>query len=141
MDLTRCQILLVEDDEVDVMNIQMAFKKANLLNKVTITSDGQEAVEALRSGEIKKPLLILLDINMPRMSGLEFLRWLRQDETWNLTPVVVLTTSNADRDKVEAYKAGVAGYIVKPIEIGDFVETVAKIGNYWSICEFPTHVV
>lgn len=130
-------ILVVEDDEVDRLNIQRSFKKVNIINPLYFAEDGLIALEKLASEEIKKPLLILLDIKMPRMNGLEFLTKLRQDDTWKSVPVVILTTSADEKDKVEAYNLNVAGYVVKPVEFEGFLGAVATIGSYWSMCEFP----
>lgn len=134
-------ILLVDDDEVDVMNVQRAFKRNNILNPLSVASDGIEALEMLR-GQGPNPLpavkrLILLDLNMPRMSGLEFLRELRDDAALRPLSVVVLTTSDDERDKVEAYNLNVAGYILKPVTFTAFVEAMATLNKYWSINELP----
>jgi CheY-like chemotaxis protein len=134
-------ILLVDDDEVDVMNVQRAFRKNNILNPLYVAHNGLEALELLRSdGPEAVPRdrrLILLDLNMPKMNGLEFLREIREDpELHNLT-VIVLTTSDDERDKVEAYNLNVAGYIVKPVTFLAFVEAVAALNKYWSINELP----
>ncbi len=130
-------ILVVEDDEVDQMNIVRAFQKANIANDLYFARDGQDAIDILRKEEIKKPLLILLDLNMPRMNGLEFLQILRSNPEWKQIPVVVLTTSNVEKDKMEAYNLMVAGYVVKPVAVADFMVAVSKIESYWSLCEFP----
>jgi CheY-like chemotaxis protein len=132
-------ILVVEDDEIDQMNISRALKGAKIANPVTYVGDGIAALEAIDEGKLNKPLLILLDINMPRMNGIEFLQALRKKTGWEHTPVVILTTSNAERDKISAYKLDVAGYIVKPVETPIFMSTVATIGSYWALCEFPSN--
>src|SRR5512134_536686 len=106
-------ILLVEDDHVDVMNVQRAFGKNNITNPIFVAGNGVDALEMLRSGEIpKERRLVLLDLNMPRMGGIEFLRELRADPELRGVCVVVLTTSNEERDKVEAYELNVAGYLL-----------------------------
>ena len=131
-------ILLVEDDAVDVMNVQRAFRKNNIANPLYTAGDGIEALEALRSGKIPSTKrMILLDINMPRMNGIEFLRELRADPELSPTPVVVLTTSNEDKDKIEAYKLNVAGYLLKPVTFTNFVELMATLNKYWTLVEFP----
>lgn len=135
-------ILLVEDDEVDVMNVQRAFKKNNITNPLFFASNGLEALSILRGSNAKKTIpqarrIILLDLNMPKMNGIEFLRVLRADEQLQSIPVIVLTTSNEDKDKVEAYKLNVAGYILKPVTFSNFVETVATMNKYWSLVEIP----
>lgn len=131
-------ILLVEDDEVDVMNVQRAFKKNNILNPLHIASDGIDALSVLRSNAMPRDRrLILLDLNMPRMGGIEFLREVRKDPELRATPVVVLTTSNEEKDRVEAYNLNVAGYILKPVTLASFVETMAALNRYWTLNEFP----
>jgi CheY-like chemotaxis protein len=131
-------ILLVEDDEVDVMNIRRAFKKGNITNPLFTAGNGLEALEMLRGDEMPRTRrLVLLDLNMPRMNGIEFLRELRADAELSPTPVVVLTTSDAERDKVEAYNLHVAGYLLKPVTFGNFCETMASLNKYWALVEMP----
>lgn len=135
-------ILLVEDDEVDVMNVQRAFKKNNITNPLYFASNGLEALSILRGSDRQLNIpqgrrLILLDLNMPKMNGIEFLKQLRLDENLKSIPVIVLTTSNEDKDKVEAYKFNVAGYILKPVTFSSFVETVATMNKYWTLSEMP----
>lgn len=136
-------ILLVEDDEVDVMNVQRAFKKVNITNPVYLATNGIEALSMLR-GESTQPTeipperrLVLLDLNMPKMGGIEFLQELRSDPQLRTTPVVVMTTSNQDQHRVEAYNLNVAGYLLKPITFADFVEMMAALNRYWILCELP----
>jgi CheY-like chemotaxis protein len=131
-------VVLVEDDEVDVMNVQRAFKKNNISNPLFIAGNGLEALELLRSGSIpKKNRIVLLDLNMPKMNGIEFLRALRADGELAPTPVVVLTTSNDDKDRVDAYQLNVAGYLLKPVTFTSFVEVMAALNKYWTLIEFP----
>ena len=131
-------ILLVEDDEVDVMNIRRAFKKGNITNPLFVAGNGLEALEMLRGGGVpRERRLILLDLNMPRMNGLEFLRELRGDEELGGTPVVVLTTSDDDRDRTEAFRLNVAGYILKPVTFARFCEAMAALNHYWTLVEMP----
>jgi CheY-like chemotaxis protein len=134
-------ILLVEDDEVDVMTVQRAFKKGNINNPLYIAGNGIEALAMLRGQSGLVPAMpterriILLDLNMPKMNGLEFLQELRADPAIRQTPVVVLTTSNEERDRVQAYDLNVAGYILKPITFGNFVELMVTLNKYWALCE------
>jgi CheY-like chemotaxis protein len=129
-------ILLVEDDEVDVMNVRRAFEKSHIMNPLFVAGDGLEALEKLRDGEVPRGRrLILLDLNMPRMNGIEFLREVRKDPELAATPVVVLTTSNDDRDKVEAYNLNVAGYLLKPVTFGNFCEVMVALNKYWTLVE------
>jgi CheY-like chemotaxis protein len=141
MDEKLLHILLVDDDEVDVMNVQRAFKKNNIRNPLYIASNGLEALELLRGqGEPVIPgprRLVLLDLNMPKMSGLEFLRAIREDPALRSLTVVVLTTSDDERDRIEAYNLNVAGYILKPVTFTAFVEAMATLNKYWTINEFP----
>lgn len=132
------QILLVEDDEIDVENVRRAFAETEAPTFITVARDGQQALDLLVSGQVPiDNLLILLDLNMPRMNGIEFLRALRANETFNHLPVVVLTTSDAEPDKVSAYNLNVAGYMLKPITFDDFVTTLDAVETYWRLQEFP----
>lgn len=129
-------ILLVEDDEVDVMNVERALRKNDIGYPLYVAPNGLEALEMLRDGRVPNHRrLILLDLNMPRMNGIEFLRELRADPALRPTVVVVLTTSDEERDKVEAYNLNVAGYILKPVTFNKFVDLVARLHNYWSLNE------
>jgi CheY-like chemotaxis protein len=131
-------ILLAEDDELDVKNIRRAFKKGNITNPLYVAGNGLEALEMLRGTEMPRTRrLVLLDLNMPRMNGIEFLRELRADPELTATPVVVLTTSDAERDKVEAYNLHVAGYLLKPVTFANFCETMASLNKYWALVEMP----
>lgn len=131
-------ILLVDDDEVDVMTVKRAFTKANITNPVFVAVDGVEALALLRNGGIPPGRrIILLDLNMPKMNGIEFLRELRSDPVLGPTPVVVLTTSNEDRDRVEAYRLNVAGYLLKPVTFTTFAEVMATLNKYWTLQELP----
>lgn len=133
----------MEDDEVDVMNVKRAFKKNNITNPLYIAGNGIEALGILKGNDPNLPQmpctrrLILLDLNMPKMSGLEFLHVLRADPELKITPVIVLTTSDEDRDRVEAYNLNVAGYILKPVTFGNFAEVMATLNKYWTLCEIP----
>jgi CheY-like chemotaxis protein len=131
-------ILLVEDDEVDVLNVKRAFQRNHIANPLFVAEDGIEALEQLRSGAIPRDRrIVLLDLNMPRMNGIEFLRELRADPELRLTTVVVLTTSNDDRDKVDAYDLNVAGYLLKPVTFSNFCELMATLNRYWALVELP----
>jgi CheY-like chemotaxis protein len=136
-------ILLAEDDELDVMNVQRAFKKNNIANPLHVACNGVEALEMLRGQNGEPPAvpedrrLILLDLNMPRMGGIEFLRELRADPKLKHITEVVLTTSDEERDKVDAYNLNVAGYILKPVTLSAFVEIMATLNKYWTVNELP----
>lgn len=134
-------ILLVDDDEVDVMNVKRAFKKNNIPNPLYVAANGLAALAMLRGeSEVRFPQkrrLILLDLNMPRMGGIEFLRELRADPDLKVIPVIVLTTSNEDSDKVEAYHLNVAGYILKPVTFSKFIDAMVALNTYWTLSELP----
>ena len=131
-------ILLVEDDEVDVMNVKRAFENNHITNPLFVAGNGLEALEKLRNGEVPQGRrIVLLDLNMPKMNGIEFLHELRKDPEIAATPVVVLTTSNNERDKIEAYNLNVAGYLVKPVTFADFSELMVTLNKYWTLVEMP----
>ena len=131
-------ILLVEDDEVDVLNVRRAFQKNNIANPLFVASNGLEALEQLRGNMIpRERRIVLLDLNMPRMNGIEFLRELRQDPELKQTPVVVLTTSNDERDRIEAYNLNVAGYLLKPVTFSNFCDVMTALNKYWALVELP----
>ncbi len=134
----RTNILLVDDDEIDVMNVRRAFGKGNIENPLFVANDGIQALEMLRSPAIPKDRrLVLLDLNMPRMGGIDFLRELRADPELKSIPVVVLTTSADERDRVEAFDLHVAGYLLKPVRFLAFVELMSTLNRYWALVEMP----
>ncbi len=142
MNYKAVNILLVEDDMIDVMNVKRAFKKNKINNALLFAENGVEALEMLRGENGKEPIkpipkIILLDLNMPKMGGIEFLKELRADENLKNISVFVMTTSNEDNDKVEAFKLNVAGYILKPLSFESFVNAVSTLHNYWMLCEYP----
>lgn len=130
-------VLLVEDDEVDIMAVKRAFDKAKIANPVIVAHDGIEALEKLRSGDVSRPFLILLDLNMPRMNGLEFLDEIRNDDDLKASVVFVLTTSKAEEDKWAAYQRNIAGYIVKENVGREFLDAVSLLDHYWRVVELP----
>lgn len=131
-------ILLIEDDQIDQMNVKRAFERNKITNPLYIAENGHEALEMLRDGRVPhERRLVLLDLNMPKMNGIEFLEALRADEQLSPTPVVVLTTSNDEQDKVNAYNLNVAGYLVKPVTFNNFVELMAALNKYWTLVELP----
>ncbi|HEY5938687.1 MAG TPA: response regulator [Kofleriaceae bacterium] len=138
MDDRALNILLVDDDEVDVMTVKRAFQKANITNPMFIASNGVEALQLLRSESVPASRrLILLDLNMPQMNGIEFLREIRKDPELQAITVVVLTTSNEDRDRVEAFQLNVAGYLLKPVTFQTFAEVMSTLNKYWTLMEMP----
>lgn len=138
MDDRTLNILLVEDDQVDVMNVQRALRKNHILNPLFLAQDGVDALQKLRDGEVPlSRLVVLLDLNMPRMGGIEFLREVRGDADLRRLAVVVLTTSDDERDRIEAYDLNVAGYIVKPVTFVSFAEAMNTLNMYWTLVELP----
>jgi CheY-like chemotaxis protein len=135
------QLLHVEDDDICLMMLNRAFKKAKIANPISVAHDGIEALESLRGTNgrprLARPFIILLDLNMPRMDGIEFLKELRKDEDLKKSIVFILTTSDADEDKVKAYNLGVAGYILKSNPANAFLEATALLDTYWRVVEFP----
>ena len=134
---TNKPILLVEDDEVDVLTVRRALKELKVANQLAVASNGEEALEMLTDEKAMRPALILLDLNMPRMSGLEFLQRARTDGFARGIPIVVLTTSRQDKDIVQGFDYNVAGYMVKPVDYGKFVEVMEAINLYWTLSELP----
>ena len=131
-------VLLVEDDAIDAMTVRRAFKDLKLTNVLDHVTNGEEALEYLRNPDHQPPCVILLDLNMPRMNGIEFLRVAKADPTLKRIPVVVLTTSTEDGDIVNSYRLSVAGYIVKPVDYKKFVEAIRTIDLYWTISALPS---
>jgi len=134
-------LLLVDDDEVDIQGLKRAFARSKIGNPITVAHDGIEALEFLRGengrAKLAKPHLILLDLNMPRMSGLEFLEAIRADDALKSAIVFMITTSKAEEDKARAYGYNVAGYIVKQDPANTFLQAVSMLEHYWKIVEFP----
>ena len=134
------ELLLVEDNPADAEMTLRALRRNNLANKVHWVKDGEEALEFMfRTGPyagrdpVAVPKLVMLDIKMPKVDGIEVLRRIKANEETRTVPVVVMTSSNEERDVVESYRLGVNSYIVKPVQFESFLETVAKIGLYWVI--------
>lgn len=138
-------ILLVEDDEVDIMNVQRAFKKNKINNPLFVARNGLEALDALKGNNselnVPSPRIILLDINMPKMGGIEFLTEIRKHPELKSICVFVMTTSNEESDKIAAYNLNVAGYILKPLSFEGFTNAVAILNHYWHLCEMPSNGV
>ena len=130
-------ILLVEDDDVDVMTVTRALKDLSVTNQLVPTGNGEEALGYLRDQRNTKPSVILLDLNMPKMNGIEFLKTVKTDEELKKIPVVVLTTSGAEQDIAESFDLGAAGYMVKSVDYVKFVEIIRTIDMYWSLSELP----
>lgn len=130
-------ILLVEDDMIDAMTVKRALRELNVINPVVSVENGEEALEYLRDEKNEFPGIILLDLNMPRMNGIEFLKISKKDDDLKHIPVIVLTTSLEEMDRVDTFNLGVAGYMVKPVDYKQFVEVIKAIKLYWSLSELP----
>ena len=142
--IREVNILLVEDDQNDILAVQRAFQKNEISNPLFVVENGEEALDYLNNRgnfadaeRAPRPDLILLDINMPRMNGIEFLAILRRDEQFKTIPVVILTSSKREWDKFESYKLGVNSYIIKPVDFDKFADAILMINNYWSMTELP----
>jgi len=135
--------LLVEDDPRDVELTMTALEEYNLSNEVVVASDGEEALDYLyyrgkyqrRSGD--NPAVMLLDLKLPKVNGLEVLEAIRADDTLKLIPVVVLTSSREEQDMVKSYKLGVNAYVVKPVDFHEFVNAIKELGVFWAIINEP----
>ena len=137
MRITNTSILQVEVDQVDVKTVKRALKEIHVTNPVVNLKNGEEALKYLRDPESAKPCIILLDLNMPIMNGIEFLQVAKHDALLKRIPVVVLTTSEEQQDKVNSFDLGVAGYMEKPVDYRQFVEVMRTIDAYWTISELP----
>ena len=133
-------ILLIEDDKVDAMTVERAFKDNEITNKLNVVGNGEEALKTLKDSKIEKPCIILLDLNMPKMNGIEFLRRIKNDKYLKSIPVVILTTSSEDQDRIDCFHLGASGYILKPVDYKDFVIAVRTINQYWSLSLLPGDV-
>ena len=130
-------LLLIEDDEIDVLTFRRSIKELRITNELYVAGDGEEAFDILRAPKRALPCLIFLDLNMPRMTGMEFLKMIKIDEEFKRIPVVVLTTSKDERDKIESFELGVAGYMVKPVDYRHFIEVIRTLNQYWTLSELP----
>jgi len=137
MKVTNKPILLVEDDLVDMMSVTRALKQIHVSNKVVHRENGEDGLNYLEDETNDKPCIILLDLNMPIMNGIEFLRAVKSDDKFRRIPVVVLTTSDEQQDKVNSFNFGVVGYMSKPVDYWQFVEVIRSIDAYWTISEMP----
>ena len=137
------KILLVEDNLNDIELTLAAFKEQNLTNEVIVTRDGAEALDYLyRRGQFanrppENPLLILLDLKMPKVDGLEVLRQIKSEPTLRMIPVVMLTSSREEQDVVKSYDLGTNAYVVKPVDFNDFMTTIKQIGLFWTLLNEP----
>lgn len=130
------KIMLIEDDDIDVMTVKRALKELKVENPLIVASNGEEALQMLKD-EQNRPFIIILDLNMPRMNGLEFLKIIKSDENFKMIPTVILTTSKEEQDVFESYNLGVAGYILKPVDYSKFVDALRILNLYWNLCKLP----
>ena len=130
-------ILLVEDDKIDALTIQRALKELSISNQIIAVTNGEEALDYLSENQTDVPCIILLDLNMPKMNGIEFLQARYKLDQIRSIPVVVLTTSLDDQDRLETFKLGIAGYMLKPVDYKQFVEVVRTIDLYWTLSALP----
>lgn len=130
-------ILLVEDNQVDAITTQRALKELEVTNELVHKGDGEDALEYLRDENNVKPCIILLDLNMPRMDGFEFLETVKSDNLLKNIPVIILTTSDTDESATRSFDLGAAGYIVKPVDYRQFVESMRAVDGYWSLSRLP----
>lgn len=123
---------------IDAMTVKRALKELNVINPVDTVENGEEALGYLRSHLNELPGIILLDLNMPKMNGIEFLAVAKKDDNLKHIPVIVLTTSLEEIDRIDTFSLGVAGYMVKPVDYKQFVEVIKAIKLYWSLSELPS---
>lgn len=127
-------ILLIEDDTIEVMKFNRVITKLGLNHKIIEANNGDEAINILKVKEII-PDIIILDLNMPKLNGLEFLEILKKDETLKYIPAIILSTSSNHKDMLECYKMGIAGYLLKPLKYEEYVDRILKLLDYWSTNE------
>lgn len=132
-------LLLVEDDDIDVMSLKRAFKKLKIAHNLVRACDGFEALEILKNGDVPSPFIIVLDIQMPRMNGLEFLETIRKDPKYLSSIVFVFTTSAADEDILSSYEKNVAGYFLKSAAGDEYLDIANLLDDYWKVAHFPSH--
>jgi CheY-like chemotaxis protein len=132
-------ILLVEDDNVDVMTVKRSLKDLKIDNQLVCATNGEEALEYLQNNDNNKPYIILLDLNMPKMNGIEFLQIIKADENLKKIPVVILTTSSQYQDINRCFRLSVAGYIVKSVDYSEFTSAINILNQYWTLSKLPTN--
>lgn len=131
------KILLIEDDIIEVMKLNRTVASLQLNHKIIEANNGEEALEILQKKD-ELPDIILLDLNMPKINGIEFLNILKNDSVLRYIPTIILSTSNNQKDLLECYKTGIAGYVIKPLKYEDYVSKIEKLLAYWSINELIT---
>ncbi|SHH91569.1 response regulator [Wenyingzhuangia marina] len=134
---TFLKILLIEDDAIEVMKFNRAISSLSLPHKMVNAGNGEEALKILEQKD-RLPDIILLDLNMPKINGIEFLSILKNDSDLRYIPTIILSTSNNQKDLLECYKIGVAGYVLKPLKYEEYVSKIEKLLSYWSINQLIT---
>ncbi|WAC01338.1 response regulator [Lacinutrix neustonica] len=132
--IKKLKILLIEDDMIEIMKLNRTISTLKLDHKIIEANNGEEALQILEQKD-NLPDIILLDLNMPKINGIEFLNILKKDAVLKYIPTIILTTSNNQKDLLECYKTGVAGYIIKPLKYEDYVSKIEKLLAYWSVNE------
>ena len=127
-------VLLIEDDTIEVMKLNRTITKLKLNHKIVIANNGEEALKTLKVDNFL-PDIILLDLNMPKMNGIEFLSILKSDENLRYIPAIILTTTKNQKDQLECYKIGIAGYVLKPLKYEDYILKIQNLLDYWSCNE------
>ncbi|WP_422107096.1 response regulator [Winogradskyella sp.] len=135
--MKNLKILLIEDDMIEVMKLKRATASLELNHHISEANNGEDALKLLEQKD-NLPDIILLDLNMPKINGIEFLKILKADERLRYIPTIILTTSNNQRDLLECFKIGIAGYILKPLKYEDYVSKIEKLFAYWSVNELIT---
>lgn len=128
----KLKILLIEDDTIEVMKLKRAINKLELEHELIEATNGEEAITLLKNDQIL-PDIIFLDLNMPKINGLEFLKILKEDDILKYIPTIILTTSNNRKDVLACYQTGVAGYIIKPLKYEDYIKKISVALEYWSM--------
>jgi CheY-like chemotaxis protein len=130
----KLNILLIEDDLIEVMKLNRTISSLDLKHKIIEANNGEDALKLLENKDVL-PDIILLDLNMPKINGIEFLQIMKNDDVFRYIPAIILTTSNNKKDLLECYKLGIAGYILKPLKYEDYMSKIEKTLAYWSINE------
>ena len=130
-------VLLIEDDTIEIMKLNRTISSLNLNHNIIEANNGEEALSILKEGN-SLPDIILLDLNMPKINGIEFLKILKSHPNLKYLPTIILTTSNNRKDLLECYKIGIAGYVLKPLKYEEYVSKIEKLLSYWSINELIT---
>jgi len=126
-------ILLAEDDHVDVMTVRRAFKQLDVLNELVVANNGEEVIRYLDDSKMPLPCLIILDINMPKMNGLECLKILKQHSVYKNIPVFILSSSREQQDVDSSFSGGISGYILKPVEFNEFLHSIKVLNSHWTV--------